>query len=336
VQVERRASALWTEVLRVDPRRQSRAVPGSSSGDVVEDLRRRGGTARASVLVAAHGREALERAVRGGEVLRVARGAYGLGSAPPALLAAVAVSGVASHAAAARLWLVDTLHQPTGIDVTVPRTARRRPAVAGVRLHWSTLAPDEVHDRVTSPVRTVVDCARRLPFAESLGIADGFLRRGLVGVDELRRVAELSRGPGRARLLRVADGADGRSDNPFESALRAAVLEEGISSFVPQVTVVPGDHGPVRPDLVDVRRRIALEADSFSWHGSRAALARDCRRYNALVLGGFLVLRFSWEQVVGDPASAGRAVRAAVELVDARDRPRPDLHTGARSPTRTR
>lgn len=327
---------LWTEVLRDDRRGQCRHVVGASSGDVVDDLRRRGGTARGSALVAAHGREALERAVRGGEVLRLARGAHGLRSAPPALLAAGAASGVVSHAAAARLWLVDTLHQPTVVDVTVPRTARRRPAVAGVRLHWSTLAPHDVQDGVTSPVRTVVDCARRLPFAESLGIADGFLRRGLVGAHELRQVAEAARGPGRARLLRVADAADGRSANPFESALRAAVLEEGITSFVPQVTVVAGDHGPVRPDLLDVRRRIALEADSFAWHGSRAALARDCRRYNALVLGGFLVLRFSWEQVVGDPASAGRAVCAAVRLVDARELPRPDLHKRARSRIRGR
>ena len=76
------------------------------------------------------------------------------------------------------------------------------------------------------------------------------------------------------------------------------------------------ENAQVRPDLVDVGRRIALEADSFAWHGSRAALAADCRRDNALVVSGFVVLRFSWEQVVGEPTRGAETVREAVDLVD--------------------
>jgi hypothetical protein len=53
-----------------------------------------------------------------------------------------------------------------------------------------------------------------------------------------------------------------------------------------------------RPDLVDVRRRLVVEAESFEFHGRRAALRRDCERYNALVLRDCLVLRFSWEHVM--------------------------------------
>ena len=46
------------------------------------------------------------------------------------------------------------------------------------------------------------------------------------------------------------------------------------------------------------RRRLILEADSFEWHGSRRALVRDARRYNNFVIAGWLVLRFSWEDVM--------------------------------------
>lgn len=79
----------------------------------------------------------------------------------------------------------------------------------------------------------------------------------------------------------------------------------------PQVGVWdPGLLG--RPDLVDTDLRIVLEADSFTWHGGRARLARDARRYNALVLAGWLVLRFSWEDVMGEPALVRATLEAAV------------------------
>ncbi len=65
-------------------------------------------------------------------------------------------------------------------------------------------------------------------------------------------------------------------------------------------------------DLGDPERRIALEADSFEWHGGRVALDRDCRRYDELVRSGWLVLRFSWEQVMFDRGWVADVVRDAV------------------------
>ena len=67
----------------------------------------------------------------------------------------------------------------------------------------------------------------------------------------------------------------------------------------------------VRPDLVDVTRNLVLEADSFSWHGSRAALRQDCRRYNRLVIAGWRVLRFAWEDVMHERDQT-RSVLASV------------------------
>ena len=70
----------------------------------------------------------------------------------------------------------------------------------------------------------------------------------------------------------------------------------------------------VRPDLVDPYLRIVLEADSFAWHGHRKALMRDCRRYNRLALHGWLVLRFSWEDVMLTPDDVAIALAEAVAL----------------------
>ncbi|MCM0620185.1 endonuclease domain-containing protein [Nocardioides bruguierae] len=69
-----------------------------------------------------------------------------------------------------------------------------------------------------------------------------------------------------------------------------------------------------QPDLVDRRARIVAEADSFSWHGGRADLVRDAARYNALVVHGWTVLRFSWEEVMLHPRRVEQTLRDAVRL----------------------
>lgn len=285
--------------------------------DVVVALTRLGGTATTAQLVALVGRRALVAALSHGDVTRPARGVYVLATAPPALAAAAALRGVASHESAAQLWFLDTVHPPALAHVTVPRHARRRAVPLGVRPHWSTLTPTDVQDGVTTPLRTVLDCARTLPFREALAVADSALRREATTRAELVAGAGLLRGAGRARVGEVVRRADGRAANPFESALRGTLLEAGITSFEPQVRL-RGRGIRVRVDLADRRRRIVLEADSFSWHGSRAALARDCRRYDELVVGGWMVLRFAWEHVMFEPEWVVRTVRSAVRL---RNRP---------------
>jgi very-short-patch-repair endonuclease len=58
-----------------------------------------------------------------------------------------------------------------------------------------------------------------------------------------------------------------------------------------------------RPDLVDADLMVVVEADSNTWHNaSRAQLRRDCRRYTGLVVRGWLVVRFAWEDVMFEPA----------------------------------
>jgi len=49
---------------------------------------------------------------------------------------------------------------------------------------------------------------------------------------------------------------------------------------------------------VDRERRLVVEAESHSFHSRRGALRRDCRRYTKLVLLGWRVLRFAWEDVM--------------------------------------
>ena len=118
-------------------------------------------------------------------------------------------------------------------------------------------------------------------------------------------------GPGAGQGRRVACQADGRAANPFESVLRAIALDVPGLHLEPQVVVA--ESPLLRPDLVDRERRLVLEADSYAWHGSRRAPRQDCRRYNRLVLLGYTVLRFTWEDVMHDPRHILLTLKALVD-----------------------
>ena len=175
--------------------------------------------------------------------------------------------------------------QPERPEVVVPRnrkvTAARR---GGVRVLWIDLADDQVADGVTTPLPTVVDCARLLPFDEALAIADSALRSGDVTREELDDASV--RGAGAGAVRRVLRHADARAANPFESVLRALCLESGLA-VEPQGEVVLGPD-VIHPDLVCRDRRAVVEGDSWTWHSTRKAHTRDCARYNLLTVHGWV------------------------------------------------
>jgi very-short-patch-repair endonuclease len=276
----------------------------------VDVLLRVGGTADAADLVALCGRPALRRALRDGAVLRIARGRYALPEATDPRLAAARLQGVVSHTSAALHWCLAVLRAPDRPHVTIdPRRARVR--APDVVLHWSRLARCDVVEGVTSPLRTVLDCARTLDAAAALAVADSALRQLLVGPSELVAAAAAVRGPGCRRARWVAEHADPCAESPLESALRAILLLAGLRGFEPQV-LIADDGFRARVDLAHRGLRLVLEADSFEHHGSRSALVRDCRRYDELTVRGWRVLRFAWEQVMFEPDWVAATVTAAV------------------------
>ena len=275
--------------------------------EAIEALERCGGVADRSTALRLTTRRRLQHAVLDGSVVRVGHGSYALPTAEDGLVQAHRVRGVLSHRSAAAWWGWELKTQPPVPEVTVPK--HRRCDRRGVQLHWVDLDADDVREGiVTSRERTLVDCLRVLPFDEALAVADSALRHDDVSLPALAVVARGVRGAGAARVRRVAEHADPRAANPFESVLRALALEEQLA-VRPQVVLRVG-HGHVRPDLVDEERRVVLEADSFEWHGHRRALRRDCRRYNSLVVAGWRVLRFSWEDVIHEQDDVRMVLRA--------------------------
>lgn len=281
--------------------------------EVVDALTRLGGISARKPLVAAAGGEALRVAVRNGAVIKVHRSLYALPAADEAALAAKRCRGVVSHLSAALAlgWKVKT--PPAAAHVTVARNSPEKGS-GGVRLHYANLPADEEVEvrggRVTSPVRTAADCARSLPFDEALAVVDSALRSRTVTRAEL--LAAIKTGPrtGRTRAARVIRAADARSDNPFESVLRAIALEVSGFSAQPQGRVPGVGHA----DVADVRLRIALEAESWEFHGLREAFSYDIRRYTAMVRTGWLVARFTWDDVMHKPDYVREVIADLVTL----------------------
>jgi very-short-patch-repair endonuclease len=268
--------------------------------DVVRRLEELGGLATRAQLGAATSRACLEAAVAGGLVVVSARGRYALPALEEARRLAHGLSGLLSLTSAALHHGWEVKGVPDRPHVTVPRkrkiVAERR---TRVQLHRYDVLPEDVHDDIATGVElTLLQCGRSLPFDEALAIFDSAARHGVVPAT-FRRVARMAHGPGSAQVRRLARLADGDVANVFESVLRAVALDVPGLSVRPQVRIRT-PHLTVRPDLVDEALQIVLEADSFEWHGGRAALRKDARRYDRLVAAGWRVLRFAWEDVMFD------------------------------------
>lgn len=293
-------------------------------------LARLGGIDRRDRLRALSHWRRIDAALAEGCIVRVAHGWYSLPLAQSGRREALRLTGAASHTTAANHWGWKVKTAPERPHVTVRRKRHlTRDAQAAAAVHWRDLDVDDVIDGwVTSRVRTVIDCCLDLPFDEALAVADSALRSGL----GRRAVAERARWLGprqRNRVARVMGAADRRAANPFESVLRAIALDVTGLVVEPQARI-RYDGFYARVGLADEDLRIVLEADSHEFHSERKAFDRDCRRYNGLLTRDWLVLRFTWEQVMFEPDVVRRAIQDVVALRRAQGlrRPRTGQVTG--------
>lgn len=262
--------------------------------DPVTAVLQSGGIARYAELREVLTRTELSKAVAAGLLIRVGHGRYALPQGQEHLRAAASVSGVLAGLSAAMFWGWKVKVPPERPQVVVPRgrktSASRR---VGIEQRWGEVSAQDRERGVLSQVATALDCARSLPLDAALSVMDSALRDGVPKTSLLLACAQLPR-TGRSRALRVVELADRRAANPFESVLRAVLIDIPGAQFVPQVWV--GNVG--RADLVEADRRLVIEADSFEFHSSREAMLRDMERYNGFLAEGYLVLRFGWEHVM--------------------------------------
>jgi very-short-patch-repair endonuclease len=276
--------------------------------DVAETVRFLGGVATWRLLRVVHPARLIRRATNVGAVVRAGHGRYVLPSASEHLTLAQSRAAALSHLSAAMHhgWAVKTV--PDHAWVTVRRTRHLKPReLAGVIPRWADLPRHDVHHGITTPLRTVLDCARALPFDEALTVADSALRKGDITRTDLVDAAAVLHGAGSRQARRVATLADGRAANPFESVLRALAIAEGFE-LTPQLQIADSGLYAI-VDLGSDELRLAVEADGFEHHGTRSGLRKDCRRHTEFAIYGWSSLRFSFEDVMVEPAWVRWALR---------------------------
>ena len=108
----------------------------------------------------------------------------------------------------------------------------------------------------------------------------------------------------------MAHAADGRAANPFESCARAIGSEVPGLSLCPQVWI----DGVGRVDLADLSLGVVVECESYEFHSDGPSLERDVRRYTACARRGLVVVRFTWKEVMFDPAYCRDALQDTVDV----------------------
>ncbi len=283
------------------------------SNQVVELLQAQDGViTRLQAMAAGITGRQIDLAVGAGAWERMHPGVYRLAGAPVSarsrLLAACAArhGAVASHESAAWVWALIPRPPPLP-TLSVARTARSQTPGIVIRrvgdLHDARIV---TWDRIpcTNPLRTLVDLAGVAGSATLDGAVDRALASGLVTTDGL--AAEISRLSRRGRrgvgILRGALGRRGHIGVPHPSDLESRLLRllgrGGVQPKGVEVCVDTESHR-YRLDVV-VTERVALEVDGYVHHGSAHALARDLHRHNELGLLGWVVLRFTWMDIVAN------------------------------------
>ncbi|WP_408929214.1 DUF559 domain-containing protein [Corynebacterium marquesiae] len=154
--------------------------------------------------------------------------------------------------------------------------------------------------RATNPARTCLEIARLHGFPDGLVATDSALRQHDVTTYDLREeLAKMRRTRGQAAMRKVIEHAYGGSESPYESYLRALIIER-----FPQVKIEPQKPllGKYRADLC-LDGWLVLEVDGDAkydgTYGETPAhvVKQQIKRQRALENRGYVVLRFGSSEV---------------------------------------
>ena len=275
--------------------------------------RRHGLVTTRQLLALGLGRNGIALRVAAGRLHRVHRGVFHVGHATltreARWLAAVLACGdgaLLSHASAAALWGIAD-HDPVLIDVTATGGGRK---VAGIRAHRHRLGDVDRAEHlgipVTAPGRTLADISYGRPFRE---VRTRVRRAEYLDLFDIRATREANaRRPSRAlgQVLRVYElNARSRSEleREFEDLCRRHHLPQPVNNVLVHGFLV---------DFLWAPQRVVVETDGWRGHRGRGAFQDDRTRGVELSARGFVVLRFTFADVLDRPGWTARRLRTVL------------------------
>jgi very-short-patch-repair endonuclease len=152
--------------------------------------------------------------------------------------------------------------------------------------------------RVTGPRRTAADCLMLLPFGEALDLYAWLSSRNKLSVADIAAFAETREAlPGVVQLRRLVEVIGAGAASSAESRLHDVLRSAKIVGWQAGVPVCVNGRIIAVPDLLFERERVVVEVDGRRAHSGAEAFQNDRSRQNALMAAGYLVLRFTWEDV---------------------------------------
>jgi hypothetical protein len=190
------------------------------------------------------------------------------------------------------------------IDVTAPGRSRHKSALITVH-RPRTLHPDDVTTKdgipVTTVARTLLDLAEVLKPHQLRRAWNESQRLELFDLKAIR--ATMARGVGRRGLKPLAALVSEQLDAPAtKEQFQARFDDEVVRPFGLERPIYGAPLLGYEIDALYPRERLAIELDSFEFHGrSRAAHERDRVKQLDLQLAGYTVVRLTWS-MLNEPA----------------------------------
>lgn len=210
------------------------------------------------------------------------------------------------------------LRPPFHLTVERERNVRRLGTVVHTTITLPLIDRARV-DRlpVTSAARTIIDLARFGDPPTLSRAIDSALRDGLVSEDLLHRRICALRTKGRfgiPKLLDVLAGAEvTRGGHSWlERHVLQLIADAGLPRPLSQQVLTRAGDRLVRVDLQFAGTTVVVELLGYRFHRSKAQMANDAARLNALLAEGLAPYQFTYEQAVDDAAGLIATLRAAL------------------------
>lgn len=248
-------------------------------------LRGLGGVAPTEVLLdRGIGKWQLVRSLDEGTIVRVRRGVLALPGAEPDFVVAVTERARLTCVSAAKHYGLWCLTEPDEVHISRPR------AVGDTCVnHRSRSVPVHARLPLVGLVDVLVHVLQCRPAEESVPMIECALRRGDTVASFIESRLSGNRN-GRARAALSRAGVD--ADSAIEVVARLLLEDAGLA-VRSQVSI----EGVGRVDFL-VEDFLVVEIDGAAFHSDRRALRQDRQRNNMTILGGYLVLRFCYEDVM--------------------------------------
>jgi hypothetical protein len=259
----------------------------------------------------------IHRWVKRGRLYRVFTGVYSVGRPPAAPIERAAAAVLAcgdraalSHGSAMSLW---GFWRQWDLSFELSVVGRRRPS--GVKVHRPVglLQRDvrvEKGIRVTSPARTLLDMAPRIPAKSLRRFINDARRSKILAIGDLADVIRrFPLHPGAALLRPFVKAPKGPTRSEFENLFQDFCVRYGLPTPVFNELVEGREADAYFPD-----ERLIVELDGWEFHHDRWAFEGDRERDAAMLALGIVTVRITWERLRTEPDKEAARLNRILEL----------------------